>query len=391
MRAQDDLIKEPTAASGKTVHKAEQKKRGGSASHAVAALQGEVGNAAVVQSLRAAGHPWAHRGRAPVVQRVTQKGVSETAARRLLLARSVITQVKDVVPDAGNQQPALERTLLNSRMRYTVMSKPEFWNGVPPQADSADLTMAKGYHVQGGNCSEQAVMAFSLLRSGSVNERIRMVNVQGVDHAFVLIGNDHEPQSEWVVADPWPTKAQACLWEDHYFNADFSELQVSGDAPTGGPGTAGELTQQIGLNPAGKFVSQWSLNSFNRMTGRQLAAMLERNGADIDPQSFSAEDILEGVRMFNDEPLSSIIEHTHATGNYEELSLWCLGEVEPHIVRTLAQSAQEWSPSRELVAEGVAAESTNDPEHEVWNHESSTSDPEGARYHTWMGQQNAWV
>ncbi len=391
MRAQDDTARDSAGVRGRTTHRVPRKERGTSTAQVVAALQNDVGNAAVVQHLRRSGTPRTQVPHSPVVQRVTQKSVSTPVAQRLLLARSIIRQVKDVVPDAGNQADALTRTLLNSRMRYLVMSRPEFWNGVPPGADPADLTMAKGYHVQGGNCSEQAVMAFSLLRSSSFDERIRMVNVQGVDHAFVLIGDDHEPQSDWVVADPWPTRAQACLWEDHYFNAAFDELQISGDFITNGQGSAGALTEQIGLNMAGRFVAQWSLNSFRRMTGPQLAAMLERNGIDIDPRQYTVEEIIDGVKLFNREPLETIIEHTHATGDYEELSLWCLGEVEPYILSSLALSIQPWRPSGQLVADGIQAERDNEPEHEVWNQERSTSDPEGARYYHGTGRERQRV
>ncbi|WP_231336012.1 DUF4157 domain-containing protein [Actinomadura graeca] len=328
-------------------------------------------------------HEHAHGYAAAVIQRAPYKQVSQKAAQRLALAEQVVNEVKALVPQGGNQRYGLMQTLMNSRMRYMVMSKAEFWDGVPPGADPADLTVAKAQHARGGNCSEQAVMAFSLLRQKASHDRIRMVNVIGVDHAFVLIGDDNEGgESDWAVADPWPVFARACLWEDHFLNAPFSELNLHGDVMSNGGTQAPGLAQQIRLNWAGQYVVNWSLATYQNMTGADLAAVLQRNGYDIDPMSFTPDEILEGVDFFNAETgLQEIIDMSAANQTFEPLSLWCLAEVGRPIVRTIAQSVQPWQATPQLVYHGTQDGLGDEPEHEVWNQLYTTNDAEGITYY----------
>ncbi len=172
------------------------------------------------------------------LQRVT-KQVSSRAANRLNKARDAINYTKVTIPAAGNQIPALRSESLNPYFRMKVMRNekppsiqghvfpdPPYWQFTSNSAkklasdNPADYTKAKARLAHGGNCGEHASVAYSYLRVFATGEKIAKCSVDGLDHAFVLIG-DLTPvlgdfDEEIAVADPWPTQAKATLWEDHF-------------------------------------------------------------------------------------------------------------------------------------------------------------------------------
>jgi hypothetical protein len=75
---------------------------------------------------------------------------------------------------------------------------------------------AKADLVHGGNCGEHGWIAYHHLRQHADGEYIERVT-SDIDHGFVLLGNrQKESAADMAVADAWPTKATACLWEDHF-------------------------------------------------------------------------------------------------------------------------------------------------------------------------------
>ena len=56
-----------------------------------------------------------------------------------------------------------------------------------------------------GNCGEHSEIAFSLLASTKTEQPVFRVNAQGIDHAFVVIGDRRQMSDEkLVIVDPWP-------------------------------------------------------------------------------------------------------------------------------------------------------------------------------------------
>ena len=56
-----------------------------------------------------------------------------------------------------------------------------------------------------GNCGEHSEIAFSLLASTKTDQPVFRVNAQGIDHAFVVIGDRRQMSDEkLVIVDPWP-------------------------------------------------------------------------------------------------------------------------------------------------------------------------------------------
>lgn len=150
------------------------------------------------------------------------KQVSAKAARRLNFAKDAIAATKRVLHfGAGNQIEAIAATKMNSKFRLHAMREPSYWTLAPEVRQLAAenpeaTTAAKADLVNGGNCGEHAYIAYDYLRRHAAGERILYAGSE-IDHAFVLLG-DHrlENASEVAVADPWPTQATACLWEDHF-------------------------------------------------------------------------------------------------------------------------------------------------------------------------------
>lgn len=172
------------------------------------------------------------------VQRVN-KNVTALAARRLNQARDAINYTKATIPGAGNQTTALTAGNINPYFRMKVMRNeqppamyghvypaPPYWSFTSAAArtlagnNPADYVKARARLAHGGNCGEHADVAYSYLRVNAVGEKIAKCSINGLDHAFVLIGDLRtwigDSDSEIAVADPWPTQAKATLWEDHF-------------------------------------------------------------------------------------------------------------------------------------------------------------------------------
>ncbi len=163
-----------------------------------------------------------------------KKEVSATAAGRLDLARKAITATKSVLSfGAGNQVEALKATKLNSMARLQVMREDSYWELAPEvrglaAANPEALIAAKADLAHGGNCGEHAWVAYHYLRQHGAGQHIQVSAKEGLDHAFVLIGDIQgtDKDADVAVADPWPTRARACLWEDHFAHtSDRSQIE----------------------------------------------------------------------------------------------------------------------------------------------------------------------
>ena len=159
--------------------------------------------------------------------------VSAKTSERLKAAQEAISYAKQKLPHgAGNQMTALEATNFNSYYRMQAARDDGAFN-IPPAVKGlandheASFLAAKAELVQGGNCGEHAFVAYDYLRRKYPNEHIQIAQVEGFDHAFVLIGDPaKDGAGEVVVADAWPTKPTPVLWEDHFaYTTDSSRIQ----------------------------------------------------------------------------------------------------------------------------------------------------------------------
>jgi hypothetical protein len=151
-----------------------------------------------------------------------KKAVTGTALGRLAHARAAIAHTKGVLSfGAGDQREALKATNFNAYFRTAAMRDDECWELAPSVQEIADsnpeaLVAAKADLMHGGNAGEHAWIAFAYLRAHAVGETIVLAHAAGFDHPFVLIGDPTEPADDVAVADPWPTRATACTWKDHF-------------------------------------------------------------------------------------------------------------------------------------------------------------------------------
>lgn len=198
-------------------------------------------------------------------EQAPEKQVSGKAMGRLLAAQMGIEETKRLLPHgAGNQKEALEATNFNSYFRMAAMRDPSLWDMDPAVAELAQqnpqaLTTAMAQQAGGGNCGEHAQIAFDFLRRNLPGDKISQVDVSGLDHAFILIGDQEKDAPEdLVICDPWPTQATACLWVDHFaYTPDKTKLNNRGSAQGDTRDVASEISAGLRLNERGQaFIQQ---------------------------------------------------------------------------------------------------------------------------------------
>lgn len=165
-------------------------------------------------------------------EHLPEKKVSSKAYARLAVAADAIAATKKAIAHQGNQVPALKETKMNSLARLRVMRDDDCWEFTNEQAlqlaqeNPEAFIAAKADIAHGGNCGENAWVAFHYLRAKAKGEKIQVSQADGLDHAFVLIGDvQKEPDNALAVSDPWPNNPTACLWEDHFaYTADKTKV-----------------------------------------------------------------------------------------------------------------------------------------------------------------------
>lgn len=141
--------------------------------------------------------------------------VSKPVLLRLQQADAAIRFAKASLPwGAGNQLDAAFLSSGNSTARAkAVKSGPAFGQ---EQIDPSPAAVAEQAAVaMGGTCREYAALALQYLR-GVTEDPLCIRSVKHpMEHTFVVIGDPKDPATA-VVADPWPTLAQAVLLKDHF-------------------------------------------------------------------------------------------------------------------------------------------------------------------------------
>jgi hypothetical protein len=141
--------------------------------------------------------------------------VSKPVLLRLQHADAAIRFAKAALPwGPGNQLDAAFLSSGNSTARANaVKSGPVF--GQAPIEPSPAAVAAQAAVAMGGTCREHAALALQYLR-GVTDDPLSIRSVKHpMEHTFVIIGNPEDPDTA-VVADPWPTLAQAVLLKDHF-------------------------------------------------------------------------------------------------------------------------------------------------------------------------------
>jgi hypothetical protein len=174
------------------------------------------------------------------------KKVDGHAHKRLSIAHEVINDVKKINQYAGNQREGLKLSKGNSAYRGSLLRDdtdsdnwkwnneaaklladryPEAFHAAKAEILGAVPAAGVSNPGAGGTCWDQATLAYYFLRIKAVGEPIAVVS-SPIDHAFTHIG-DHtkEDHSEVAVCDAWPTRATACLWEEHFCHVPLGDSQ----------------------------------------------------------------------------------------------------------------------------------------------------------------------
>ena len=206
----------------------------------------------------------------PAVQRRYggKKEVSSKAMSRIGHAKSAIDHTKKVLSHGGgNQKEALQATNFNSYFRMAAMRDPDCWYldrelFALARANPSALTAAKADLAQGGNCGEHAAIAFDYLRRNAGGETIHKSAKEGLDHAFVVIGDiRNDADDELVVSDPWPTAPTACLWEDHFaYTRNRDDLKAHQTLEADGEDIKAAIAAGLDLSAKGKAMIAQSMS-----------------------------------------------------------------------------------------------------------------------------------
>jgi hypothetical protein len=160
--------------------------------------------------------------------------VSPKVAERLQLAAKAIRFVKRGIPKAGNQHEHVYDTKGNSHFRMIATRRTSIGSRVQsPELkalaakDRLAASAATIAATKGGNCGEHSVLSMHYLSGLNTGQTLTRAGVEGVDHAFVLIGDlKKDPLHEIVVVDPWVTNPQPLLYSDFSFKKERSKIKT---------------------------------------------------------------------------------------------------------------------------------------------------------------------
>jgi hypothetical protein len=194
------------------------------------------------------------------LRRLPEKQVSATAMSRLAHSRKAIDHTVGIMSAGrGNQYVDLQSSNFNSYFRMAAMRDPACWELDPALVPLARqypdaLTTAKAGLAKAGNCGEYAAVAMDFLRVNAGGEELHYSTKEGLDHAFVLMGDlKGDSDSDIVVADAWPTAPTACLWEDFFaYTPDRGQINPRRSLTGGGDDYASVIAAGLKLSAKGK-------------------------------------------------------------------------------------------------------------------------------------------
>ncbi|SJZ96662.1 hypothetical protein [Sediminibacterium ginsengisoli] len=137
---------------------------------------------------------------------------------RLAAAQAAIAHAKSIFKwGAGNQLEAQHVSEGNAGERSNIAKAINPIRVAEMPSDhlikSVNENAAAGLS-RGGTCAQYAAVVFEYLKSTG---KYQLTLVSKKDHTFVVIGDySHETENTLVVADAWPSVAQALLFADHF-------------------------------------------------------------------------------------------------------------------------------------------------------------------------------
>lgn len=175
----------------------------------------------VIQSFQSNSSPDRLQARLQEIQQelyhtnIARQAIADVRQRTGLIAVSqdVIAEVQTMLHvGAGNQITDLQRTRgLSGELTTLVRSIARMPTHNRLLQISQEALLASILHA--GNCGEHASIAFVLLWQRLAGYQLTYY-AHSIDHAFVVIGDPHNPDA--VVCDPWPREAMAVTLRDFF-------------------------------------------------------------------------------------------------------------------------------------------------------------------------------
>lgn len=163
----------------------------------------------------------------PIQRQMVEKVASSTAIARIALAQRAIEHVNTqvMIYGASNQVEDIALTGGVAHKRGELLRGGKFMGEYHVDKDARETdqggnsargtTLAEYYHA--GACDDYSHVTFNYLREHASGQLLTRCTASGSHHAFVIIGDlDHDADEDLVVADPWPTRPQACTWRDFW-------------------------------------------------------------------------------------------------------------------------------------------------------------------------------
>jgi hypothetical protein len=148
--------------------------------------------------------------------------VTDPILQLIQLGDQVIKEVRTLLPNgAGNQQFDFDRT--GGQSSYSTELAQKFYG---PDWDRPLRNAGAAITFGGGNCQEQAAVAYSLLREKLNNGLNASFCVsRPYKHSFAAIGNPLTDVSDSVIiVDAWPKFAQSVRWKEHFCSDQTVEV-----------------------------------------------------------------------------------------------------------------------------------------------------------------------
>jgi hypothetical protein len=145
-------------------------------------------------------------------------------------------QLDDIVGSKGVSRIRTER------LRNPAANKLDGNRDLTPGFEEG-MHATKAEHWHAGVCDDYAKVMMDWLRTNLPGEKL--TRVAHDSHAFVIIGDRAtESADELVVADPWPTRPQACSWKDH-FCYTTEEIKVNVELTADGKNAKQEIAPRV--------------------------------------------------------------------------------------------------------------------------------------------------
>lgn len=140
------------------------------------------------------------------------KAVTDEQMQLLGTGDLIISRVKELLPFGSGNQVSSSNAFPSGENRVLTQLAYGYYNCAKPRHTAIGALVAKS-----GNCDQMGAMSYVLCRE-ALPPNCTVAWVTGPGHSFAIVGVAGWSIDHCVAVDPWPIKAQAVLYGDHFMN-----------------------------------------------------------------------------------------------------------------------------------------------------------------------------